>query len=154
MELRERNRRVSGQYLLAREYRRLHGISATDDSTVRLHIISFLAKSDVCRDHVAKEFSTHRNFFSQGEGSFGGQHSGILILFCFSSKFSCFQNYFQLLTKLQTDNILEDSYGDFQYHSRTNEASGCNVSLFEYRSIEEIRVEIEAKEARSGAEFV
>jgi hypothetical protein len=55
MELRERNRRVSGQYLLAREYRRLHRIAATDDSTVRLHIISFLAKSDVCCDHVAKE---------------------------------------------------------------------------------------------------
>jgi hypothetical protein len=55
MELRERNRRVSGQYLLAREYRRLHGISATDDSAVRLHIISFLAKADVCREHVAKE---------------------------------------------------------------------------------------------------
>jgi hypothetical protein len=60
MELRERNRRVSGQYLLAREYRRLHGIPATDDSTVRLHIISFLAKADVCRDHVAKEMK--KNF--------------------------------------------------------------------------------------------
>jgi hypothetical protein len=60
MELRERNRRVSGQYLLAREYRRLHGIAATDDSAVRLHIISFLTKADVCRDHVATELK--RNF--------------------------------------------------------------------------------------------